>query len=102
MCHKSRPVCGAALTAINDTVAQTGQEVGRAAMSSACKLLSRSVEYSGKAAWQSASGVFCAEIERVMWGGQGRRMSLCSHHNVQQRRRKRSARVRLDWSPQAK
>lgn len=45
MCHKSRPVCGATLTAINDTVAQTGQEEGRAAMSSACKLLGRSAEY---------------------------------------------------------
>lgn len=56
MCHRSRRICGAILTAINDTVAQTGREEGRAAaVSSALKLLSRSVEYSGTAQWQRAS-----------------------------------------------
>lgn len=38
-----RHIGGATVTAINDTVAQTGQEEGGAAMSSACKLLSKSV-----------------------------------------------------------
>lgn len=43
------------LTAINDTVAQTAEEAGRAAISSAYKLLSRSAEYSGTARWRRAS-----------------------------------------------
>lgn len=64
MCQKSRPICGATLTAINDTVTQTGQEEGRSAVSSARKLLSRSAVYSGTADWQRASGVSCAERER--------------------------------------
>lgn len=87
VCHKRCPVCGATLTAINDTVTQTGQEEGRSAISSARNHLSRSAEYSGMAGWQRANGVSCAEIDRkrAMWRGQERRMSLRSHHDVQRR-----------------
>lgn len=62
---ESRPICGAALTAINDTVTQTGQEEGRSAMSSACKNSSAGPpSIFGMAEWQRASGVSCAEIKR--------------------------------------
>lgn len=75
------------LTAISDTVAQTGQEEGRAAMSAASKLFSRSSEYSGKADWLRASAVQCAvQRKRAMWRRQGRRMSLCTHQDIQRRR----------------
>ena len=97
MCHRSRLICGAAPTAINDTVAQTHREEGRAAVSSACELLSRSAEHSGTTG-AGIGPVACVmgrdkrEREGGVGGGGARegKMSLRTHHDVQRTRRSES------------